>query len=204
MEFTGDLDDVCPISYTPVRSLEHPVGFDAGHAYDCDSAVTWITKHRPCDPMTSMPLVGIRVEDVLHPLIIQGEAAHLDATRARLQQAGALMLDKPTRIRRAAPALYVNMLLLLLSAVTMQPHPGVLIAATALSFVHLAFQTCQTYIVDGKMLVCSFVSLLIDVICIVSTVPKTSFALRFMFAQAAVLSVRLLIDTRQLMMATTT
>ena len=102
MQFLGDADDVCPISFVPVRELAHPVGFDAHRAFECDSVTEWITQHRPTNPVTTLPVVGgPRVVDVLFPLVVEGNDAHVGATRIKLSDAGrVLLLDKKERLRR--------------------------------------------------------------------------------------------------------
>ena len=40
MNFSGDIsEDVCVISFLPVVELEHPVGFDSRHAFECECIV---------------------------------------------------------------------------------------------------------------------------------------------------------------------
>jgi hypothetical protein len=52
--FTGDLDDVCPITLTPVRSLKWAVALceDTDHAYECTALVRWLCK-RWRNPLTN-------------------------------------------------------------------------------------------------------------------------------------------------------
>lgn len=52
--FTGDLDDVCPITLTPVRDLKWVVAFcaDTDHAYECTALVRWLSK-RWRNPLTN-------------------------------------------------------------------------------------------------------------------------------------------------------
>lgn len=202
MEFTGDADDVCPISFVSVRSLAHPVGFDAGHAYECDSAVIWITQHQPSNPLTAVRLQGTRVDEVLHPLIVEGDDAHVDATRAKLQEAGELMLDKYARIRRAGPGLWANIVLFLSAAVVLcRRYPTAMIPATVLSFAHVSHQSCRVYPINGMILVGYLFSIFFDIYAIVHIMlPSFAFATRLVFAQCTVLYVRVFVDIRQFAM----
>ena len=88
MRYSGDTDDVCSISCTPVKELKHPVGFDPTHAFECEDIVQWITKSRNSDPLTGKELAHTPVASVLHPLVIDGKTDHLMETRIILNQAG--------------------------------------------------------------------------------------------------------------------
>ena len=52
--FTGDLDDICPITLVPARDLKWAVAFceDTDHAYECTALVQWLGK-RWRNPMTN-------------------------------------------------------------------------------------------------------------------------------------------------------
>lgn len=95
MQSLGDLDDVCSITFLPVREIAHPVRLDAHRAFECDSITEWITKHSPTNPVTLLPsILDGRVVDVLHPLIVEGNYAHVDETRIKLCHAGNVMLQR--------------------------------------------------------------------------------------------------------------
>ena len=90
MRFSGDIDDRCPISFVDVRDIENPVGFDdAKHAFECRDLVEWLTHHSASNPMTREPLTGT-VAEMVHPLIVDGDEAHLDETRRNLRRASLL------------------------------------------------------------------------------------------------------------------
>ena len=88
MLYSGDLTDVCAISFTPVCEIEQPVGFESGHAYECECIVEWLTTQRSSNPMTGECIEpGTAVATVLHPLIIRGDE-HVPCTQAALDRAG--------------------------------------------------------------------------------------------------------------------
>jgi len=70
MQFTGDMGDVCPISFVPVVDIEHPVGFDSRHAFECECIVEWLTVHKSTNPMTGQSVGPVSISSVLTPLII--------------------------------------------------------------------------------------------------------------------------------------
>ena len=203
MQFLGDADDVCPISFVPVRELAHPVGFDAHRAFECDSVTEWITQHRPTNPVTTLPVVGgPRVVDVLFPLVVEGNDAHVGATRIKLSDAGrVLLLDKKERLRRALGPLVAHLLLFSLAAYALGPsYPYVMLLAVAASWVLLAYQTHATYPRDGKhillLLLLWFGSLMLLIGSIYSS-SVSCFGRIVPIAHSLVLSLRVLLDVHQ-------
>ena len=88
MIFTGDVNDRCAISFALVKELDHPVGFEPMHAYDCDSLIEWL-RVRPTNPITAQEIARDSfVIDVLQPLVVQENRGHLESTRAKLERAG--------------------------------------------------------------------------------------------------------------------
>ena len=73
MLYSGDVQDICCISCTPVKELKHPVGFDSSHAFECEAIVTWITTSRNTNPLTGEQLKHTPVATVLHPLIVDDQ-----------------------------------------------------------------------------------------------------------------------------------
>lgn len=85
--YTGDMEDVCPISFVPIKSISHPVGFDSAHAFECECIVEWLTKHRCINPVTGQELGPVPIRNILYPLIIE-EEYHLAQTISILSNAG--------------------------------------------------------------------------------------------------------------------
>ena len=80
--YTGDIkNNVCPISFIPVKDLEHPVGFDTEHAFECECIVRWLTQHRCINPVTGKVLGPVPVASVLRPLVIGGNLHVLITTK---------------------------------------------------------------------------------------------------------------------------
>ena len=91
--FTGDTDDRCAITFAPVSELEHPVGFESTHAYECDSLIEWL-RVRPTNPITAQEIAcDSFIVDVVQPLIVQGDCAHLESTRSKLARAGRIRVS---------------------------------------------------------------------------------------------------------------
>ena len=199
MQFTGDVNDVCPISYTPVRDIMNPVGFDANHAFECDSVVLWVKQHRACNPITTLPVEG-RVVDVLFPLIVDGDNAHVNATQIKLSQAGDVMPSKYVRIRRGLWGLYANMLLFLVAVYVLKSSDYIMACVVGASFAHVAYSTRKTYPRDGMQVVFSLVSIMVDILAITNMITQIDFGMKLALAQCIVLCVRLFIDTRQMTM----
>ena len=97
MQYLGDLDDMCVISFLPVSELERPVGFDARKAFECESVVHWLTKHRATHPITGQEIKPQSVASVLHPLILNGRDAHVAGTKEILRRAGRVIDDSEAR-----------------------------------------------------------------------------------------------------------
>lgn len=103
MLYTGDPHDICAISFTPVADIEHPVGFDSTHAFECECIVEWLTKSRCINPVTSQILGPVPVNSVLHPLMI-GECmdiCKLNTTVKILNEAGnAIDSESGTKVNK--------------------------------------------------------------------------------------------------------
>lgn len=102
MQYSGDLNDVCPISFTPVAEIERPVGFDSVHAFECHCIVEWLTKHRCINPVTSEVIGAVPISSVLQPLIIDKivDASELQHTIQILCEAGtAIDSESPDKTR---------------------------------------------------------------------------------------------------------
>ena len=138
VEYTGDLDDVCPISFTSVNEISHPVGFNAKHAFECDMIVGWLAEHNARNPLTNSEVNG-PVASVLHPLIIAGDDSHVQETMGMLQRAGHIGAKRYARIRRS---MYWNMsnMVLFLCAIA---SGSALIIHSAIAFLlaHVLYQT---------------------------------------------------------------
>jgi len=91
MQYNGDLDDTCVISFLPVTELERPVGFDSRRAFECESVVHWLTQYRATHPITGQTIVEQPIASVLHPLIINGRSDHVASTEEILMRAGGVI-----------------------------------------------------------------------------------------------------------------
>ena len=197
VEYTGNLDDVCPISFTPVNEILHPVGFDAKHAFECDMIVMWLTKHKARNPFTSLEVNG-PVASVLHPLIIAGDDSHVQETTGMLQRAGYIGAKRHERIRRS---MYWNMgnMVMFFCAVA---SGSALIIYMAISFLlaHLLYQTRKTYPRDGMQVIAMCLNIALDLL-VITGIQKESSLLnlttRLEIAYFGLLSTRLLLDIRQ-------
>ena len=65
MEFIGDVDDRCVISFLPVAELQRPVGFDGRHAFECESIVDWLCNYRATHPVTGQTIPKQPLSSVL-------------------------------------------------------------------------------------------------------------------------------------------
>ena len=88
MEFIGDADDRCVISFLPVAELQRPVGFDGRHAFECESIVDWLCNYRATHPVTGLTIPKQPLSSVLHPLVVNGNDAHVSETQRVLLQSG--------------------------------------------------------------------------------------------------------------------
>jgi hypothetical protein len=179
LAFIGSLDgeqDVCPISLTPPDDLANPVGFDAKRAYECDDLLHWL-KQSSRHPLTMAPVHG-RFVDILHPLVVNGNAEHVPETRCKLEAAGAVwgkVMDGAVR---------ANMLVfaLVLACCFKTWH----IVAAALSCAHLSHQTLVAYPVYGR-------AILLQLMCVGLYILLLSGSP--VHAQGAMLIVRLSLDS---------
>ena len=97
MQYNGDLDDTCVISFLPVTELERPVGFDSRRAFECESVVHWLTQYRATHPITGQTIEAQPVASVLHPLIINGRSDHVASTTKILERAGSVIDNSEAR-----------------------------------------------------------------------------------------------------------
>jgi hypothetical protein len=97
MEFIGDVDDRCVISFLPVAELQRPVGFDGRHAFECESIVDWLCNYRATHPVTGQTIPKQPLSSVLHPLVVNGNDAHVSETQRVLLQSGWTM-DSEARV----------------------------------------------------------------------------------------------------------
>jgi len=88
MEFIGDVDDRCVITFLPVAELQRPVGFDGRHAFECESIVDWLRNHRAAHPVTGQMIQKQPISSILHPLVVNGDDAHVSETQCVLLQSG--------------------------------------------------------------------------------------------------------------------
>jgi hypothetical protein len=168
--------DVCPISLTPPGELKNPVGFDARRAYECDDLLHWL-KQSPRHPLTMAPVQG-RLVDLVHPLVVDGDAAHVPETQRKLRAAGAVW-GKVT-----GGAVLANMLFFSLALVCgcKAWHPWF----AAISCAHLAQQTLVAYPVHGRAILFNLLCIGVGML-LISGSP--------VYAQGAMLIVRLSMDT---------
>lgn len=94
MQYSGDIHDICCISLTPVCELEHPVGFDSQHAFECDDIVLWITQCQNTNPLTLEHLEPTHVTNLLRPLIINNVTEHIAKTQTILNEAGWVIIPE--------------------------------------------------------------------------------------------------------------
>jgi hypothetical protein len=81
------MEDVCPISFVPIKSISRPVGFDSMHAFECECIVEWLINHRCINPVTGQELGPVPIWTILYPLIIE-DSGHLAQTISILSNAG--------------------------------------------------------------------------------------------------------------------
>ena len=101
MQFTGDMEDRCAISFIPVREIERPVGFDSAHAFEFDCIIEWITKHHASNPCTGETIASPdgSVSSVLHPLVVCGRDAHVVSTLKLISEAGPVLSAEEVNYR---------------------------------------------------------------------------------------------------------
>ena len=198
VEYTGNLDDVCSISLTPINEIQHPVGLDAKNAFECDMIVRWLTEHNARNPLTSLELNG-PVASVLHPLIIAGDDSHVQETMEMLQRAGCIGAERYARIRRSMCCNMCN-LVLFIGAVA---SGSALIIHLAIAFLlaHLLYQTRKTYPRDWKQVIAQSLHIALDLL-VLTAIPKESplnWTTRIEIIYSGVLIFRYLLDIRQYM-----
>jgi hypothetical protein len=81
---------VCPISFVPVETIVHPVGFDTTHEFECECILEWLTRHRCTNPATGAVVGPVKISTILHLLIVgkSQDLSHLTKTINMLQNAG--------------------------------------------------------------------------------------------------------------------
>ena len=121
--YTGDMDDVCPISFVPLDSISRPVGFDTAHAFECEYIVEWLTKHRCINPVTGEKLGPVLIKTILHPLIV-GECldlSYLAQTVSILSNAGTAV-DSESQVLIQKNELVKCSFFALIHVMSRQPH----------------------------------------------------------------------------------
>ena len=133
MQYTGDPDDVCPISFVPVAELEHPVGFDARHAFECECIVEWLTVHKCTNPITGQTVAAVSVASVLHPLIV-GTKSNVAETHRMLSIAGMTVgtTSWQQKVQNDVKLIFLHLLLAVIGyVVPTKPVHWMLVAAVA-------------------------------------------------------------------------
>ena len=200
MEYTGNLDDVCPISFTPVSEILHPVGFNAKNAFECDMIVGWLTEHNARNPLTSSEVRG-PVASVLHPLIIAGDDSHVQETMGMLQRAGYIGPKRYARIRRSMYWNMGNMVTVVFLCAVASGSALIIHMAIALLLAHLLYQAHKTYPRDGKQVLALCLNIAFDLL-MITGVPMESpldLTTRIEIAYCGLLLTRHLLDIRQYM-----
>jgi hypothetical protein len=206
MQFTGDIEDRCPISFSTIRDIENPVGFDDKHAFECGDLVEWLTQHKPTNPMTSASVHGL-VADILHPLIVEGDDSHVDETRLKLDRAGCVLSLDRSDVRDAAVFIRINMIVFAVVVYFLSLHKLHLgsVFAVGCSFAHLLNQTCKVYPVHGKLIMLNFLMVSACALAIVEVSgicsPGTHWTTKVAIPQGVMLVARLMLDTDQVMRA---
>ena len=197
VEYTGCLDEVCPISFTPVSEILHPVGFDAKNAFECDMIVGWLTAHHPRNPLTSSEVRG-PVASVLHPLIVAGDHSHVQETMGMLQRAGCIGAKRYERIRRSMYWNTGNMVLFFCAAAS--GRALVVYLAVAFLLGHLLYQTGKTFLRDGVQVTAMCLNIALGLL-VITGIQKESLNLtaRIEIAYFGALCTRHLLDIRQYM-----
>ena len=169
MIFTGDVNDRCAISFALVKELDHPVGFEPMHAYDCDSLIEWL-RVRPTNPITAQEIArDSLVIDVLQPLVVQENRGHLESTRAKLERAGRICEMTRGDATTVSPALmalahtifytcftYYASLYQIVMQISEPPVTIFGVGLTLMSFAWFARDTIQNYRINGKWIVFNF------------------------------------------------
>lgn len=211
MLYSGDMDDVCAITFTPVQELDRPVGFDTAHAFECESIVEWITKRRNTNPITGQTVPNASVASLLHPLIVDENAEHVVETQIILNNAGWVVGTERDNILRAMSVLRLHIIIYVIFAhmftfkLKSAPSDSYIIAGSvftiAASFVQLMRHTCQVYSVNGKCVFshCCVIGVIIFVMAEALCPPETHTMAKFFTAHVAMLTARLMFDTSKAM-----
>jgi hypothetical protein len=203
MRFSGDMDDVCAITFTPVREISRPVGFDTAHAFECESIVEWITKKRSTNPVTGLVVSNTAVACLLHPLIVDENAEHVAETQVILNGAGwvkGAQLCSAMSVMRVHIVIYTIYALLttkLLSDSGVAAAVSVFIIIS--SFVQLMHQTCHMYPVNGKWIMGYFCVIGVIVFTLIELgSPNTRMMAKFFVSHGSMLTARFIFDTNKL------
>jgi hypothetical protein len=205
------MDEVCAITFTPVRELDRPVGFDTAHAFECESIVEWVTKRRGTNPITGQTVPSVAVASLLHPLIVEENVEHVVETQIILDNAGLVVGSERDNILRAMTVLRIHIILYTIFAHMFtyklkgapSGHRFMVgsVFTIAVSFVQLIRQTCEVYPVNGKCVVshCCVIGAIVFVMAEALCPPETHTMAKFFVAHMAMLTARLMFDTSKAM-----
>ena len=74
MLYTGSVSDRCAITFTDVKELHNPVGFNSSHAFECDNLLRWLRMGKMTNPITAEAIASESLAiEVLSPLVINGD-----------------------------------------------------------------------------------------------------------------------------------
>ena len=209
MLYSGDMNDVCAITFTPVKELSRPVGFDTAHAFECDGSdaiVEWITKHRGTNPVTGQSVPKTAVACLLHPLVVDEEnAAHVVETQIILNNSGWVEGAEKAVICNAVSVMQVHVIVFSILAyfVSLSPFKDAFgdlkcqIYIIVLSFVQLMNQTCEVYPVNGKWIMYSLCVIGVIVFTMIGALglSGTHTIDKFFVSHGAMLVARIFFDT---------
>ena len=153
MLYTGDRADMCAISLAPLLDIEHPVGFDSAHAFECECIVEWLTKHRSSNPSTGENIPPCTpVASLLRPLIVR-ENDDVAPTQAILDGAGCTIGHKAVcwKVKLGWDAVFA---VLFTAANCFYKHNWTIYAALLVCGVYM---TCAHYRGNGRRLALFFV-----------------------------------------------
>jgi hypothetical protein len=203
MLYSGDMNDVCAITCTPVKELNRPVGFDTAHAFECEAIVEWITNHRSTNPVTGQNVPKTAVACLLHPLIVDEEnAEHIVETQIMLNSSGWVTGSEKAVICSAMSVMRTHVILFSIFAYVfslsqLKDALGYIIYIIVLSYFQLMHQTYQVYPVNGKWIMCNLcvVGLIVFTMIEPLGLSSTSTMDKFFVSHGAMLVARLLFDT---------
>jgi len=172
MQYTGDPNDMCSISFTKVKDIERPVGFDSAHAFECECIVEWLSKGRCINPITSQVLGPVRISSVLHPLKVTEivNESEIQKTVEILEAAGNAIDSENTSKRYQLEDfwfawrlswngwLWISAVFLLRfyqsldDPISNNCYEAIQIALSMLAFSHLVFETLKRYPVNGPLI----------------------------------------------------